>query len=332
MYLDSSDRPTSAKDAAKYLVTPINDFIEINPKNTFAKMKAYSGSFDSSTRNATITAVPIGVEADRKLETASLFNLALSSSSAKLSFPFDSISGNANVNPIGVVQLTDASGNPIRLSNDLNVNLMSNNTQVIQVPQSVTISAGSSYAQFPITSFGKQGFSVISADAKNVWGSRAEISVQPYSSKLKVSWDFIQEPISYNQDLNIKVFVDDDSNRPQQDALVQLTPIANATVTPNTAVTDQSGAATFILNPTAGPTTSITLHASKPGYIDDEKTLNLAVTGFQVISSGEFFGIPSWIMYVSVAGAVAGIAVVAFMFLKKPKELIEAEDEGEVEI
>ena len=327
--LDSSGRPVNTKNPSKYLITPVNSFVEIGPKQTFAKMQVYSSSFGGALRNGTsmIGAIPIGVEAKSSLGVGSDYQLIPSSATAKILIPFENLAGVDNINSIGTVQLADFYGNPVMVSDDLTVNLKSNNTQAVQVPSFVTIPKDNSFVEFPITTFGKKGSSMISASAENVLESETLISVNPFSTRLKISLDPVNTPISYNQDVSLKIYVDSENNQPQQGALVKLTPGTNATVTPNTVTTDETASATFLFKPLAGPTATLIIHASMEGYVDAEKTIELDVTGFKAVSSGAFFGVPSWIMYVGVAAAVGGIAYVAIMFLRKPKPKAAEEEE-----
>jgi len=332
MFLDSSGRPTSSKDPIRYLITPINDFIEIKSKQNFARILVYSSSFGGALQDSTsdIKVTPIGIEAKSNLEATSSFELAQSSSIIKVTTPFESITGADRDNPIGVVQLIDLYGNPIKVTNNLNVNLSSDNTQAIQVPSSVMIPKDHSFAEFPVKTFGIEGSSIISASASNVAGSAQELAVKPFSAALKISFDPISTPISFGQDISIKIFVDSENNIPQNGVFIKLTPGEQSTVVPETITTDEVGSATVVLKALAGPATSLTAHASKDGFTDAERTIDLEVSGAQVVETGVFLGIPTWVMYVAVAGAVGAIGVVAFVFLRKPKAKAVEEEEEEI--
>ena len=111
-----------------------------------------------------------------------------------------------------------------------------------------------------------------------------------------------------------------------KDVLVTFT-AQNGEVTPTSQTTNEEGIAMVAFKATAGPEATLTVHASKPGYDDIEDARTLTVSGVQVIATEQFFGVPSWVMYVGVAGAVAGIGFGAYMFLKKPKTAAEEEQE-----
>lgn len=330
--LDSSGRPTNTKDPTKYLITPINSLIEIKPKESFAKMQLSGSLFGSSLQNgmARIETIPIGVEADSSLGVQSDYQLVPSSVTAKILVPFESVVGVESNNPIGAVQLVDFYGNPVPVSNDLNISLKSNNTDIVQVPSTVIIKADSSFVQFPLTTLGKEGIITISATTENVLGSEKQVHVKPVSAKaLDIFIRSESDPVGFNKDTNMMVIINDE-NGPAKGAEVKFTAV-NAILSSASVTTDENGVAKVLFKATAGPKSSLTAHVSKEGYTDVEQTKQLDVTGLEAVSTGIFLGIPSWLIYAITAGAIAAIGFVAYtFFLKKPKAKVEEAEQEEI--
>ena len=327
--MDSSGRPTTSENSIKYLVTPINDFVEVKPKENFAIRQVDSAMFrnDLNIGNSTLTATPIGVEADKALEVKSKFALVPSSSTIKPMIGVETLTGINKENPIGVVQFIDFFGNAISVSKDLTVSLSSSNPDQIKVPDSVTISSGTSYANFPITISGVQGNTIISTRALGLSGASAPVNVKLFSNELSMYVEPITEPISFDTDIPIKVFIDDANVKPVEGVTVQFTG-GNLTIIPSSSITDSSGGVEASIKATTGPIVTLEITGSKEGYASIDKSLELEVSGLEIIITEEFLGVPSWVMYAAIAGAVGGGGAVVYMFFfRKPKVLTEEEEE-----
>ena len=118
----------------------------------------------------------------------------------------------------------------------------------------------------------------------------------------------------------VKIFVDDQYNVPQEGAIVRLTTDVNGTATPDSSATDSTGGTTFTFRALQGKTASFTVHASKSGYEEGTKTMDLDVLFVPGLAI-------NWILYVAMVGAIAAVAVVALFFLRKPKQISEDEQE-----
>jgi hypothetical protein len=329
MLLDSQSRPITSIEGKKYILTPINELLEVPPGKTFTSTSILDSSLVSSPNTVDLTVSPIGVNADLSLEKKDSFQIQWPTITTTILTGMDAIIGDADKNPIGTVQLTDFYGNPVLAPNDLIVNLSSNNTNIVKVPSTVNIPKGSSFAEFPITTFGAQGIDIISANSEGFLGSQGQIQVKPVSElilPLNISIKPISTPISFNTDVNVKVVIYDPNYKPVDGVVVTFTSAQNATINPVSLNTDGSGAVQTIFRASSGPTTSLTVHASKDGYKDADSTITLDVSGLQAPTSS-FVGIPSWVMYAGIGGAVAGIAVGVFVFLRKPKQVTPEESE-----
>ena len=150
------------------------------------------------------------------------------------------------------------------------------------------------------------------------------ITIEPYLILLSFYVEAPPGPVEFNQTVSMNIFVDDENGESVEDAAIQLTGNDIVAITPSLK-TDDSGGATVVFRPTTGPQASLTLVATKEGYIDAEETVMVDVTGFEPPAS--FFGLPPWVLYAGIAGMVGGIAVVVMVFFRKPKELTEEEEE-----
>ncbi|HXV38884.1 MAG TPA: hypothetical protein VD699_04865 [Nitrosopumilaceae archaeon] len=319
--LDSAGRPTTSRDPIKYIIEPINEFAEIPPQQTFAKVEGHRWQTGGNNNMPVSTsATPIGIGSESDLKTTTDLQLVSSSPTAKLMMALDSITGIDKTSSIGVVQIIDSNGNPYPVPDDLKVILTSDKPKSIQVPTSVTVIKGSSFAEFPVTTFGVKDTAKISTNAANVFQSEAEISVVPYAAKLKIHVEPIATPLVPNQDVPVKVFVDDQYNVPVSGATVRLNTNVNGTAVPDSSTTDSTGGSTFTFRALQGNVASFTAQASKSGYEEATKTVDLDVLyvpGFEI----------NWILYVGMGGAIAGVAIVALFFLRKPKQISEDEQE-----
>ena len=316
--LDTAGRPTTSKNPVKYIIEPVNEFVEIPSQETFAKMQGYK--WPATNQTVSVSATPIGVESESLLKATSDLRLVSASSTTKVMVAFDKIAGVSNTSTVGVVGLIDFYGNPDPAPTDSKVVLNSDKPEILKVPSSVIVPKGSSFVSFPVTTFIKDGTAKISATSGNFLPSNVEITVKPFIPKLKISFEPIASPLVSSNDVNVKIFVDGPSNRPEEGALVNLNTDTNSTATPPSSMTDSTGAANFVLKALKGTSTTLTAVASKTGYPTETKTMTLDVLyvpGLEI----------NWILYVAMGGAVAGVAIVALYFLRKPKELSDEEQE-----
>jgi hypothetical protein len=166
--LDSEKRPARAESGVQYLIEPMNELAEIEPDATFSSLQIRSSQFSSIEQVATISAIPVGVNADPDLQVESTFNTVFYSSiTGKVMFPFESVIGFSKTHPIGTVQLSDVFGNPLLASEDVTITLSSPRTGAVVTP-SVTIPQGKSFANFVVATSGKAESLMVSAFADGV--------------------------------------------------------------------------------------------------------------------------------------------------------------------
>jgi len=321
--LDSSDRPKVLEKDKRYLITPSNGVVDIKKFSTFSKTNLQSESFSLVDGGLVVLNVEsIAQEADKSLQSTTEFNTQLSSK-VNVMFPLDNLDINKE-NHIGVVELTDILGTPIKSFKDMRVKISSSDETVIQTNEDAIIKKGSSYAQFPMTTLDKLGESLISSSARGVVGTNSTLKTATSSSSLSIFTSGLIEPIPVNEEIQVKIFVDDDIADSVAGATVTITPNANATTTTSTVRTGGDGSATFGLTALNGPEITLDFTAQAQGYKDGSQKLDIIVDtpagGVQEVQ------LPQELVYV-IIGGVAIVAVVVGLFLKKSKEPLDEDEE-----
>jgi hypothetical protein len=238
-------------------------------------------------------------------------------------FPLDNLDINKE-NHFGVIELTDILGIPIKSFEDMRVKISSSDESVILTDEDAIIKKGTSYAQFPMETVGKLGESLISSSARGVVGGNSTINTSTSSSSLSIFTSGLIEPMPVNQEVQIKIFVDDDLADSVAGATVTIIPNVNATTTTTVVRTGSDGSATFGLTALNGPEITLDFTVSAEGYKDGSKKLDIIVDtpagGIQELQ------LPPELVYV-IIGGIAIVAVVVVLFLKKSKEPMEDEEE-----
>ena len=327
--LDGKARPKILENDAKYILNPVNDVLEIKKDHSFASANFLSDSFNViEGTSITVTAVPIGVEAELDLEASTSFASQISST-IEIELPFKNLDANSQVPYNGIVQLRDLLGNPSSATKDVRINLNLDGAKIVNIPEYVTISQGNSYATFPISSNGENGDANIGANVKGVLGSQTKISTVSNESKLKIFADGITSPLNIGEPTKLKIFIDDENAESVPGAMLKFVTPPGVTVTPANTRTDETGMANVDITANEGELVSIEILASASGYTDGKESFDYTVAGSS--SNSLALGLPEWVVYVGVA-AMVGIAAVVIVFLKKPKsENTEDEEEYEYE-
>jgi len=327
--LDGKQRPKILDEDAKYILNPVNEVIEIQKNHAFASANFHSDSFDiGSDDRIVVDAVPIGIEADLQLESSTSFASQISSS-IQVMLPFENLDAQSEVAYNGIVQLKDLLGNPSTATKDLRIQLGLDGANIVNIPEQVIISQGSSYATFPISANGQKGDASIDASIKGVIGTQTKISTTSNDPKLKIFVEGIETSLNIGEPAELTVFVDDDSANSVPDASVKFVTDAGVTITPSNTRTDETGSVTVDVTVNEGDLVTIEILASASGYSDGKQSFDYTVDGSS--QSVLELGLPDWVLYVGVA-AMVGIGAVLLVFLKKPKAgSEEEEDEYEYE-
>lgn len=326
--LDGKSRPKILEKDTKYILNPVNDVLEIKKNHSFASANFLSDSFNVIEGTPiTVTAVPIGVEAELNLEASTSFASQISSS-IEIELPFKNLDANSQVPYNGIVQLRDLLGNPSSATKDVRINLNLDGAKIVNIPEYVTISQGKSYATFPISSNGQNGDATIGANIKGVLGSQTKISTVSNEPKLMIFVDGITAPLNIGEPTKLKIFIDDENAESVPGAMIKFVTAPGVTVSPANTRTDETGMANVDITANEGKLVSIEILASASGYSDGKESFDYTVAG----SSGNSLtlGLPEWVVYVGVV-AVIGIGVVLVIFLRKPKAEIDEEEDYEYE-
>ena len=320
--LDASDRPKTLENDKKYLITPTNGIVNLEKKSTFSTISLQSESFTLEDGGTVVLKVtPIGEETNLDLESTRIFQTQLSSK-VNVILPINNVDLNKKDN-FGVVQLVDLQGDPVESFKDMRIKISSSEESIVQTNQDALIKKGQSYAQFPIETLGL-GESIISSSARGVVGSETPIKTVTSSSALTVYTSGLKEPMPVNEEVLVKIFVDDANDISIPGAIVKITPNANATANTESIRTGADGSATFGLTAVNGPEIEVDFEASSPGFQDSKTTIGIVVDtppgGLTEVK------LPSELIYVIIGGiGIAGVAVV--FFVKKSKEPIDDEEE-----
>ena len=322
--LDGKQRPKILDEDAKYILNPVNEVIEIQKNHAFASANFHSDSFDiGSDDRIVVDAVPIGIEADLQLESSTSFASQISSS-IQVMLPFENLDAQSEVAYNGIVQLKDLLGNPSTATKDLRIQLGLDGANIVNIPEQVIISQGSSYATFPISANGQKGDASIDASIKGVIGTQTKISTTSNDPKLKIFVEGIETSLNIGEPAELTVFVDDDSANSVPDASVKFVTDAGVTISPSNTRTDETGSVTVDVTVNEGDLVTIQILASASGYSDGKQSFDYAVDGSS--QSVLELGLPDWVLYVGVA-AMVGIGAVLVVFLKKPKAGSDEEDD-----
>lgn len=329
--LDSEKRPASSQNQIAFSITPVNELIEIPFGSNNVNIKAKSSSFarDLETGQTIIQVSPIGTDINQNLEIQSNFEIAPASSTTDIFIPFSRIvSLEEKTHQFGTVQLNDFFGNPVQITSNLQVELSTNNTNLVQVPSSVTIPAGKSFVTFPIDTLGDIGTTKLSANAKGFYGSETILELVPFAKELVIFPVYKTEPVNPGDSIEIQFFVDDENAVAVEGVQLDVVPSQDSAVFPSTTTTDENGETSVLFTVGPAPVT-LDVFASKPGYTPDQTTISFELATVQTEQT--ILGIPPLYLYLAIAGAAGGGGFMAFRFLRKPKVMTE-EEAGEEEI
>lgn len=190
--LDSAGRPSNSELGVKYLVKPVNELAEIEPGTSFGSLRVAIDSFRAGeviVENSVgeISAVPVGVNSDSSLEAALDMHLLFhTGTSSKVLLPFDSVVAFTKAHQIGVLQLMDASGNPVLASENVTIALSSSSLSPVLPVSMVVIPKGKSFVSFDVETFGRTDNFTIYAAADGLQAS--SVALAPVVAELPASF------------------------------------------------------------------------------------------------------------------------------------------------
>lgn len=317
---DSKGRPTMVENEIRYLITPINEIVNIQKGHTFTHVNFQGNSIQSEgDETVNIKTVPIGESADAGLEAS---NVYVKDPTAKLKVVTPHAVMNSESDYFGIVQLVDFHYNPVILGNDLRVKLGPSKADMLDLPDSVIIPAGHSYAEFPVSTFDKVGSVNIIASGKGIVSADTKVEIKSLATKLRISIGSVNEPVPIDQPAELKIYVDDELQNAVSGATVKVIS-SDSSVTPDTVITQQDGSAVIKFKPKQTPKTSLQILAFAEGYSEEQKTFDFDVQPSLEEKKTE---IPQWVIYAGV-GIVAAIAAGMIFVLRKPKKTLEDEED-----
>ena len=332
--LDGVKRPKTLDSNLKFLVTPTNSLIEIQKGETFSFATLQGDSFSLETEDTVKLEVsPIGERADLKLKSSKEFESQLSSKLIVL-LPTENVNveniNAKNKQGAGSIQLLDLQGNPIPASNNLRVKIASSNHDVAMINNNVVINQGDSFAEFTFEILGEAGSSTISASAKGVQGDEAQITASTTASSLSIFTSGLVEPIPVNQEIQVKVFVDDDFAESIAGARITIMPNENATSSLDLIRTGPDGSATFGLTALTGPEITVDFIVQAEGYSDGEDSIDIIVDYDPSKGGIANLNLPAELVYV-IIGGIAVVIILIILFLRRSKEEVDEEEYWEEE-
>ena len=208
----------------------------------------------------------------------------------------------------------------------MRIGLESSDLEVVEVPPSIIIPTDHSFVEFPVTTFGNQGAANVTAIARGFSGSYITLEQFPFIKELVIFPVYPLDDVLFNEPIEIQIFVDDNYATSVGGAFVEFN-APNSTAFPANALTNEFGELNVLFTPKVGPNASLGIKATKLGYIDDEETMIFEIADYVEADEGLIFGVPAWVLYAGVGGAIAGIVVVLLVVLRKPKVITEEEEE-----
>lgn len=327
--LDGSKRPKIMKEDSKYLLTPTNGLLEIKKDTTFAYATLRSDSFSTEKHGSVdLTVVPIGEDTDSKMSSTASFTTQ-PSSMIRVMMPSENLNSD-HAEQIGIVQIVDMQGNPIKISKELKTKIFSKNPEIIQILDDAIIPQGQSYSAFPIVTTGSLGTAMISATAKGVVGSDVGLTTSSSLTQLKIFTSGLPDEIPAYEEIEIQLFVDDENAQSVENASIKIKSDEHSVVTPDEIRTGPGGGAKFSLTANNGPTISLDIIATAEGYTPGEQSLLINVDAPEESLTVMDVALPEWVVYLVIAAILMIVAIVV-LFLKK-SQAPDEEDWEEEEI
>ncbi|WP_148703915.1 hypothetical protein [Nitrosopumilus piranensis] len=327
--IDPRDRPTNSETGLKYILLPINEIVTVAPQKNFANITLLSKDLAKSNQTE-ITVTPIGVGSDSNLESTSSFDMISSSSKLNISMPFEKISADKQQIPL-VISLTDSFGNPITLSENIEISVESSGNNIVETPNQVTLTAGESFVEALFTVVGNMGETEIIINS-NVFESASTAIIvgedDAFEKRLSIFVDYPLEPLMINLPSEITINIDDEDLNAVDSARVRLIPQEGSAVFPTSVRTDEDGKVSVLFTPGTSPKSTLTIQATKDGYLDDED-----VAEFSTISDGSMEGEDlSLVFMLGVSIIIVVVVIIAIIIMRKKRQPEEEYEEYEEEI
>ena len=188
-----------------------------------------------------------------------------------------------------IAQIFDSGSNPVFAQKDIILKLVSNNKDILTLPDNITITKGQYY--IPLDIIPKSiGTSQVSILADDMPLSTYKITVDSLSPTLNL----VTPTSALPGDTFIASVTAQDHGDPLRNMQVQWK-VSGATIQNSDSVTNQNGTANILLLPSAGSTINISTNATGLGYIPSHvsKMVTINGTGLSSNSNATIAGLPS---------------------------------------
>jgi hypothetical protein len=138
------------------------------------------------------------------------------------------------------------------------------------------------------------------------------------------------EPIPVNQEIQVKVFVDDDFAESIAGARISIVPNENATTTTDLIRTGPDGSASFGVTALTGPEITIDFTVQAEGYTEGTDSIDIIVDYDPKKGGIANLNLPAELVYV-IIGGIAVVIILIILFLRRSKEDVEEEEYWEEE-
>ena len=320
--LDISDRPKKQIENSDYLLTPVNSVLGVKKGDffSFAQIKSDPTMVDSSVEfvlSQVGTKLTQFSEFKQQFTTNSTTTISITISNPKLT--------SSQVNNLGVIQLVDAVGAPIIVSKDMPIKIESSNKNVAEISYPAVIPAGKSYGFFGIDTMEMQGTAILTASGRGLKTSTLNLVTSPSESKLAVSIDNIPDSLSLNEPTDIKLSIFDSNQNLVERANVEIYSTDKVKIEPRNLITNSKGEATFQITMSSDGKVSLSITATKDGYLDGSKQLVIDSGTSQGIGLSDF-KYESWMLYLIIV-IVAIVGIFVFLFFRKTKDVQDWEED-----
>ncbi len=172
-----------------------------------------------------------------------------------------------------IAQIFDSGSNPVFAQKDITLKLVSNNKDVLTLPENITIAKGQYYIPLDIIP-NAIGTSQVSILADDMPLSTYKITVDSLSPTLNL----VAPTSALSGETFIASVTAQDHGDPLRNMQVQWK-VSGATIQNSDSVTNQNGTANILLLPNAGSTINISTNATGLGYIPSHASKMVSING-----------------------------------------------------
>ena len=155
--------------------------------------------------------------------------------------------------------------------------------------------------------------------------SSIDVGTIPSESRLGISLDSLPESLTLRTPSKIKFSVFDSNQKSVDKANVEVYSSGDVEIKPRNILTNNDGEGSVEITPKSDKSITISIIATKEGYLDSTKEIVLDVKKSPGMSLSDF-QFEFWMLYVIIA-AVLILGVFVFLFFRKTKEVVNWEED-----